>query len=42
MYASNPQNPDFNDVPLRGDQRFITRRKIYGVNDDTIDRLNNS
>ena len=41
MYVSNPQNSDFNDLTFDGDQRLITGRQIYFVNDDIVERLNN-
>ena len=41
MYGSNPRNDDLDDLHFDGGQRLITRRTIYRVNDDTIERLNN-
>ena len=41
MYESNPQNADFDDLPLDGDQRLITRQNIYRIHDDIIEILNN-
>ena len=41
MYEGNPQNEDFDDSPFDGDETFITRRWIYCINDDIIERLNN-
>ena len=41
MYVSNPQNVDFDDLPFYDDQMLITRRQIYSVNDDIIERLIN-
>ena len=41
MYVSNPGNANFYDFPFDGDERFITRRQIYRVNDDISERLTN-
>ena len=41
IYVSNPQNANFYDLPLYGDQRLIAGRKIYHVNGDILYRLNN-
>ena len=40
--ASNPQNDDFFDLTFVCDQRLITRRRIYIINDNILERLNNS
>ena len=41
MYVSNPQNSGFYDLPFDGDERLITRRQIYRINDNIKERLNN-
>ena len=41
MYESNPINADFDDLPFDCDERLITRRRIYCMNDDIVERLNN-
>ena len=41
MYESNPQNANFNNLPFDDDEMLITRRGIYGINDDIVKRLNN-
>ena len=41
MYVSNPQNSDFGYLPFDGDQRLITGQRIYLVNDDIVERLEN-
>ena len=41
MYVSNPRNADFSDLLFDGDQRLITRRQIYRVNDDIVESLEN-
>ena len=41
MYVSNPQNENFDDLPFDGDQMLITRWRMYGVNDDIVERLKN-
>ena len=40
--GSNPQNADFGDLPFDYDQRLITRRLLYCINDNIIEMLNNS
>ena len=42
IYKSNPINANFDYLPFDGDEIIITRRKIYHINDDIIERLNNS
>ena len=41
MYVSKPQNSDVDDLPFNGDQNLITIQRIYYINDDIIERLNN-
>ena len=41
MYVSNPINDNFDDLPFYGDQRSITRWKIYRINDDIVEMLYN-
>ena len=41
IYESNPQNSDFDDLSFDGDERLITRRKIYRINDDVVFSLKN-
>ena len=41
MYISNPQNDNFNDLLFDGHQSLITRQRIYRVNYDIVERLNN-
>ena len=41
IYVSNPQNDDFDDFPFDGDKMLINRRKIYRINDDIVEMLNN-
>ena len=41
MYVSNTQNADFDDSPFYGDQKLITGRQIYRINDDIVKCLNN-
>ena len=41
MYASNPQNFNFDDLPFDCDEMLITGQLIYYVNDDIIFRLKN-
>ena len=41
MYESNPQNSDFDDLTFYGDEIFITRQRIYRINDDLVEMLNN-
>ena len=41
IYESDPQDSDFDDLPFDGDERLITRQKIYCINDDIIFRLKN-
>ena len=39
---SNPQNYDFGDLHFGGDERLISRRWLYRINDDIGFRLINS
>ena len=41
MYESNTKNANFYDLPFYGDERLIYGRRIYCVNDDIVERLNN-
>ena len=41
MCVSNPPNANFGDLPFDGDQRFITRRQIYCINEYIVEILNN-
>ena len=41
MYASSPENANFDHFPFDGDQRLITGRIIYNVNNDIVKRFNN-
>ena len=41
MHISNHQNSDFNDLHFDGDQRLITRVRMYSINDDIVESLNN-
>ena len=36
MYEGNPQSSDFGDLPFDGDERLITRQRIYCINDDIV------
>ena len=38
MYVSNPWNEDFYYLPFNCDERLITRRQIYHVNYDIIEK----
>ena len=40
MNEINPQYSNFNDLPFDGDQRLITIRLIYRINDDIVEILN--
>ena len=42
MYVRNPQNADFGELHSDGDQRLITKRWIYCIKDNIVERLNNS
>ena len=42
MYNNSPRNSDFNDLPFDVDERLISRRKVYRINDDIIERFNNN
>ena len=37
----NPQNSNFDDLPIDCDQRLITRRQIYCINYNFVEMLNN-
>ena len=39
MYESNPPNSDFDSLPFDGDEILITRRQIYCLNYDIIEKL---
>ena len=41
MYVSNPQNDNLNDLPIYGDQTFITGQQIYNINNYILESLNN-
>ena len=41
MYVINPRNADFDDLTFDSDENLITRRRIYSINDDIVERLNN-
>ena len=41
MCVSNPQNSDLDDLCFDGDQRLITRKLIYRINNNIVERLNN-
>ena len=41
MYVINPWNSNWYDLPLDGDQRLVARIRIYFINDDIVERLNN-
>ena len=41
MYVSNPRDANFDDLIFDGNERLITRWKIYYINDDIVDRLKN-
>ena len=41
MYASNPKNTNFVDLTFYGDRRLIDGQRIYCVNDDILEGLNN-
>ena len=40
IYEINPRNTNVDDLSFNGDERLIARRKIYGINDDIVFRLN--
>ena len=42
MYEINPQNANFDYLTFDGDEKLITRRPIYCMNDDIVFRFNNS
>ena len=41
IYENNPLNSNSNYLHCYGDQRFITRRLIYPINDYIVEMLNN-
>ena len=41
MCVSNPRNADSDYLPFDGDKSLLTRRKIYLINDDIAESLNN-
>ena len=41
MCVSNHQNADFDDLTFDGDERLITTWKIYCINCDIVESLNN-
>ena len=41
MYVSNPQNADFGYLPFGDDEGLITRQRIYHINYDIVERLDN-
>ena len=41
MYVINLQGDDLDDSPFDGDQSLITRRHIYCINHDIVERMNN-
>ena len=41
MYESNNINAGFSELPFGVHDRLITRRQLYSINDDIIERLNN-
>ena len=41
VYEINPLNADICDFPFDGDERLFIRRRIFGINDDIVFRLNN-
>ena len=41
MCGSNPQISDFDDLPFDGDQRLITRWRIYRIHNNIVEMLNN-
>ena len=41
MCVSNPRNSTFDELRFHGDERLITRRLMYHINDDILERLNN-
>ena len=36
MYESNPRHTDFDDLPFDGYERFITRQRLYCINDNIV------
>ena len=42
IYESNTQNAYLYDLPFGGDERLITRKQLYNINDNIDLRLNNS
>ena len=41
IYISNHLNSDLDDLPFDVDQKLITRKLIYLINDDILESLNN-
>ena len=41
IYDSNPQNTDFNYLPFDSGERLINRQRLYFINDDIVEILNN-
>ena len=41
IHESNPRNSNFDELPFDGDERLITRRQIYCINDDIVFILKN-
>ena len=42
MYESNTQSVDFDDLPFDNDEGLISGRQIYRINDNIVERSNNS
>ena len=42
LYVRNPRNVNYDDLPFDGDEILITREWIDRINDDIIERPNNS
>ena len=41
MYESNNINYNFYDLHFGGEEMLLTRRQIYCINDDIVERFNN-
>ena len=41
MYKNNPRNDDLDTLTLDGDESLITRQKVYSINDNIVESLNN-
>ena len=39
MHVSNPQDSDFNDLPIEHEQRFFTKQPMYCLTNIIIERL---